>query len=155
MRRRRGETLSVDTAYGSAHVTINEHPSDGQPFECFVELGKSGTETKALSESLGRAASLHLSAPSLDSPRKILEMVAEQFKGIGGGGQVGFGDNKVVSAPDGIAKAIRCYLSVDRGDGAGEISGTITHDICPECSQATLDKGVGCDLCSNCGYSSC
>ena len=155
VRRRRGETLSVDTAYGSVHVTINEHPSDGQPFECFVELGKSGTETKALSESLGRAASLHLSAPSLDSPRKILEMVAEQFKGIGGGGQVGFGDNKVVSAPDGIAKAIRHYLSVDRGAGAEAVGGEVAHDICPECGQATLDKGVGCDLCSNCGYSSC
>ena len=153
VRRRRGETLSVDTAYGAVHVTINEHPSDGEAFECFVELGKSGTETKALSESLGRSASLHLSSPSADAPREILKMIAEQFKGIGGGSQVGFGDSKVVSAPDGIAKAIYHYLATDRAKSDGEVK--LQHDICPDCKQATLDKGAGCDLCSNCGYSSC
>lgn len=153
---RRGWTMTVGTPYGSVHVTINEHPSDGEPFECFVSLGKSGTETKALSESLGRVTSQYLAAPGSAAPREILKMVAEQFIGIGGGGQFGVGPDKVVSAPDGIAKAILHYLAstssepsiVDEETGAA-------MDICPDCQQATLAKGAGCDLCEACGYSSC
>lgn len=152
VRRRHGETLSVETAYGTVHVTINQHPDDGEPFECFVELGKSGTETKALTESLGRVASLYLSSPSTDSPRKILEMIADQFGGIGGGSQAGFGDGKVLSAPDGVARAILHYLN---HEGADTIVPTKRLDICPKCSQATLTKGAGCDLCQACGFSSC
>jgi len=156
VRRRRGESLSVDTAYGAVHVTINEHPSDGEPFECFVELGKSGTETKALTEALGRVTSLHLSSPFVtDTPRQTLEQIAEQFAGIGGGSQAGFGEDKVISAPDGVAKAIRFYLAQERTeDPAAQRKGS-RLDICPKCSQATLAKGAGCDLCQECGFSSC
>lgn len=151
VRRRPGETLSVDTPYGAVHVTINRHPVDNEPFECFVELGKSGTETKALAEALGRVASQNLSAPSTDSPRDILLAIAEQFAGIGGGSQIGFGEDKVVSAPDGVARAIRVYLT--EGEKVVEVEKRL--DICPKCNQATLDKGVGCDLCRSCGFSSC
>jgi ribonucleoside-diphosphate reductase alpha chain len=152
VRKRPGDTMSVDTPYGAVHVTINRHPVDGEPFECFVELGKSGTETKALTEGLGRVMSLHLSSPSSDSPREVLLQIAEQLDGIGGGSQAGFGEDKVVSASDGVSRAIRYYLSENQ---ESLVQAQKRLDICPKCGQATLDKGAGCDLCRACGYSSC
>ena len=154
VRRRQGDTLSVDTSYGTVHVTINKHPFDKQPFECFMELGKSGTETKALTEALGRVSSLHLSSPSIDSPRKILEQIAEQLGGIGGGAHIGFGEEKVISAPDGIAKAILNYLTNEMVEESA-LEQRTRLDICPKCNQSTLAKGVGCNLCQSCGFSSC
>lgn len=151
VRRRQGETISVDTPYGAAHVTINRHPDDGQPFECFIELGKSGTETKALAEAIGRIITNNLSM-TRESPREILRQIGEQLDGIGGGSQIGFGEDKVVSAPDGVARAFRVYLSEPE---QAPIAAQIRLDVCPKCGQATLDKGVGCDLCRSCGFSSC
>jgi len=150
VRARKSDTLSVDTPYGSVHVTIGKHPDDGEPFECFVELGKSGTETKALTEGLGRTISLHLASTTAE-PREVLHQIGEQLAGIGGGSQIGFGEDKVVSAPDAMARAIRFYLSQIKEPEASEK----WLDICPKCGQATLDKGVGCDLCRSCGFSSC
>lgn len=156
VRFRRGGTFSVDTAYGTVHVTINEHPSDNEPFECFVELGKSGTEAKALTEALGRVSSLHLASPSADPPRKLLEMLAEQFMGIGGAGSFGFGDSRVASAPDAVAKVIRLYLKQREGDGAAGGEGPAkVFDVCPKCHEPTLSKVSGCDLCQACGHTTC
>lgn len=160
VRERPGRTLSVETAYGTVHVTINDHPVDGEPFECFVELGKSGTEAKALTEALGRVSSLHLSTPSTEPPRKLIEFLAEQLDGIGGGSSVGFGDERVLSAPDGVAKAIRHYLrkrttmSAEAAGGALE-SSSKHFEICPKCGQVSLARVSGCDLCHSCGYSGC
>lgn len=173
--RRRGETISKKTAFGTLHVTINIHPTDNEPFECFVELGKSGMETKAMTEALGRALSYLLSIPSAISPKDRLEAIADQFVAIGGG-QAGFGKNKTHSIPDGIGKAIKDFIN---GEGVVEAeaveatpeaapapkkngkNGNGHHhqqfDICPECLCPTMTKGGKCDVCINpdCGYSKC
>lgn len=172
--RRRGETISKKTAFGTLHVTINLHPNDNEPFECFVELGKSGMETKAMTEALGRALSYLLSIPSAISPRDRLAAIADQFVAIGGG-QTGFGKNKTYSVPDGIGKALRDFI----GDPEAEVeaveatplpepakkngkngkngNGHHHFDICPECLCPTMTKGGKCDVCINpdCGYSKC
>jgi len=106
-RRRRGETLSKATAYGTVHVTVNYHPVDDAPFECFILLGKSGQEVRAMTEALGRVISYTLTIPSAIPPRDRLLAISEQFSGIGGGGQAGFGEGKVMSAPDAIGQVIR------------------------------------------------
>lgn len=146
---RRGVTVTRATAYGSAHVTINEHPDDQEPFELFIELGKSGSEVKAFTEALGRTCSLMLK--SSVEPRKTLAAFASQLANIGGGSEMGFGENRIVSAPDAISKAIYEYLNQN-----GEKQSGRTHlDICPDCKQATLAKGGGCNVCESCGYSKC
>ncbi|HET6960147.1 MAG TPA: adenosylcobalamin-dependent ribonucleoside-diphosphate reductase [Vicinamibacterales bacterium] len=151
IRRRPGETLSIDTAHGSVHVTINRHPSDNEPFECFVALGKSGTETQALAESLGRLISTYLANAAGETPTRALERLVEQFAGIGGA-RSGFGEEKVLSASDGISKIVRLYLETEHAAVTEKKPG---RDLCPSCGEAALESGVGCDLCSACGFSSC
>lgn len=142
---RAGATFTTKTAYGSIHVMINEHPDDGAPFELFVIMGKGGSEVSAWSEALGRTISLMLSTSR--EPRERLVELVEQLSGIGGGDSRGFGENRVISAADGIAKCIVMYLGMDRESSV--------LDICPECKQAALAKGGGCDVCTNCGHSKC
>lgn len=157
--RRKGETLSRSTPFGTAHVTINEHPEDNEPFELFVRLGKSGAEVMAWSEALGRVTSYMLSIPSSVPPRVRLEEVANQLSGIGGSETWGHGKDRVVSAPDAVAKTILTYL------GKGNIADVETpaytktaskpKDLCPDCGQATLTFTQRCGLCTSCGFSKC
>lgn len=157
--RRKGETLSRSTPFGTAHVTINEHPDDNEPFELFVRLGKSGAEVMAWSEALGRVASYMLSIPSSVPPRIRLAEVANQLSGIGGSETWGHGKDRVVSAPDAVAKTILTYLG--KGDDTNVETPAYTKttmkpkDLCPDCGQATLTFTQRCGLCTSCGFSKC
>lgn len=160
--RRKGETLSRSTPFGTAHVTINEHPDDNEPFEVFVRLGKSGAEVMAWSEAVGRVMSYTLSMPSVVSPKARLEEIANQLSGIGGSDTWGMGADRVVSAPDAIAKTILTYLGkIQDGTNAPAYTKTAAtvatqiKDLCPECGQATFTFTQRCGLCTSCGYSKC
>jgi ribonucleoside-diphosphate reductase alpha chain len=110
--RRSGVTLSRSTPYGSVHMTINHHPSDGDPFELFVRVGKSGSEVMAWAEAFGRVVSYTLALPSPFSPQARLEEVARQLSNIGGGDVWAVGMERVVSAPDAIAKMLLSHLGI-------------------------------------------
>lgn len=147
---RQGKTITKDTAFGSLHTTINRHPSDDQPFECFGALGKGGAEVTAFAAALGRASSLLLQIPSELSPTERLTMLAKQLLGLSGT-QHGIGEQRVESVPDAMAKAIIQFLAKE-----GVTTDTkLTRDVCPDCHKATLVKGGKCDLCESCGYSKC
>jgi ribonucleoside-diphosphate reductase alpha chain len=152
--RRRGETFTKRTAYGSVHVTINHHPDDDQPFELFAALGKGGSEVSAWAEALGRTISLMLSTSA--EPRERLADLLDQLSDIGGGDSSGMGAARISSAADGIAHCLRDYLGgtggLDTERKGGEPKSV---DVCPDCNQATLAKSGGCDVCSSCGYSKC
>jgi ribonucleoside-diphosphate reductase alpha chain len=111
--RRSGVTLSRSTPYGSVHMTINHHPSDGDPFELFVRVGKSGSEVMAWAEAFGRVVSYTLALPSPFSPQARLEEVARQLSNIGGGDVWAVGMERVVSAPDAIAKMLLSHLGIN------------------------------------------
>lgn len=147
---RSGKTITKDTAFGSLHTTINRHPTDDQPFECFGALGKGGAEVTAFAAALGRASSLLLQIPSELSPTERLTMLAKQLLGLSGT-QHGFGEQKVESVPDAMAKAIIQFLAKE----GVATDAKLTRDICPDCKKATLVKGGKCDLCESCGYSKC
>lgn len=156
--RRKGETLSRSTPFGSAHVTINEHPADNEPFELFVRIGKSGAEVMAWAEAMGRVASYTLSMPSSIPPRARLEEIAKQLGGIGGSNTWGLGADRVVSAPDAVSKTILAYLGKGEPDAAPVYIKALTRehrDLCPDCGQATLTFTQRCGLCTSCGYSKC
>ena len=152
--RRHGETISRGTPFGNAHVTINEHPDDREPFEVFVRIGKSGSEVMAWTEAFGRATSYLLSIPSPISPRERLAEIAQQMADIGGGMQVGIGPDAVVSAPDAISKILKLYLGEDDA-AAIKPTPAVRFDLCPACGKATLSREQKCGLCSTCGYSKC
>jgi len=113
--RREGVTLSKSTPYGTVHMTVNNHPDDGDPFELFVRVGKSGSEVMAWAEAFGRVVSYTLALPSPFSPKARLEEVARQLASIGGGDVWNIGMERVVSAPDAISKLLLAHLGVDDG----------------------------------------
>jgi ribonucleoside-diphosphate reductase alpha chain len=152
-----GRTYRVETPLGTAYVVVNEH-GDGEPFEVFVSVGKAGSDTMAVAEAMGRLVSLALRLPSPLSPRRRLEEIVAQLSGIGGGRPLGFGPQRVLSLPDGIARVLAEHLGqvkVDAEPPEGSAPKRVAGDICPECGQATFVYEEGCKKCYGCGFNEC
>jgi len=134
-----GRTYSVETPLGKAFVTINENGGD-QPFEVFINTAKAGSDTAAVSESIGRLISYILRLASPIEPSQRLTDVTRQLAGIGGGRSLGFGPNRVRSLPDGLAQVLEEYLEerVHRTSG----NGTEIEDVQPsfEKLESEMDK---------------
>ncbi len=100
-----GVTYQVNTPVGETFITINSTP-DKQPFEIFINVGKSGSDIGAMAEAIGRMISLNLRLNGILSPRERLKQIVAQLTGIGGARSIGFGANRVRSLPDAIAKVL-------------------------------------------------
>ncbi len=161
-----GVTYQAQTPLGTAYVTVNTNGHQ-QPFEVFLNVGKAGSDTAAVAEAIGRLISLTLRLSSPLEPRLRLEEIVNQLSGIGGRRPFGFGHNRVLSLPDGVATVLKNYL-----DATGDISTLINPtseetaeqpklalfqvgDLCPECGQASLVNTEGCRRCYACGHSEC
>jgi ribonucleoside-diphosphate reductase alpha chain len=157
----RGETHRVTTPLGQTYVTINENGQD-HPFEVFIQTAKAGSDTAAVSEAIGRLISYTLRLSSVIPPKSRLEEVIKQLSGIGGGRPLGFGSNRVLSLPDGVAQALSEYLSTrdlpdEKSNGhVPKMSGKVLFgDLCPECGEAAVVNEEGCRKCYSCGFSEC
>lgn len=151
-----GTTTKSETPLGPAYVTLNRDGS-GNPFEVFVNVGRSGTETQANAEAIGRLASLALRIDTTDKDLRLANVI-EQLSGIGGGSSVGFGINRVSSLPDGIAKALELsWIPGESGEAASDklVPTRKAMGICPSCGQATMLRSEGCEKCVECGYAKC
>ncbi len=153
-----GKTYRLGTPLGTAYITINSN-GDSEPFEVFLNVGKAGSDTAAVSEAIGRLISMVLRIPSPLSATRRLKQVVKQLKGIGGGRPLGFGPDRVRSLPDGVAHVLAEHLGMvepERGEaGAEQLSLFPTGDLCPECGHAALVNEEGCRRCYSCGYSEC
>ncbi len=166
-----GRTYRMPTPVGAAFITINSNGYD-QPFEVFINVAKAGSETAAMAEAIGRLISLVLRLPSSMEPIDRLEEVMSQLRGIGGGRPLGFGHNRVLSLPDGVARALQSYLKEveeedeeEEGDEeeaapafqADAVQPALfpTGDLCPVCGQPTMVYTEGCRRCYSCGHSEC
>lgn len=163
-----GKTYRVQTPLGTTYVTVNENgEGKGHPFEVFLMTSKVGSETAAVSEAMGRLISYILRLTSTVSPRNRLKEIVRQLSGIGGGRPIGFGQQRVLSLPDGIAQALQEYLDESEGDIPVEAPPAVSEgqlalpvfqqsaDLCPECGAATLVNEEGCRKCYSCGFSEC
>lgn len=102
--KRSGVTLSRETPFGTAHITMND--DEEGPAEVFITIGKAGSDVMAMAEGYGRSISLYLRTPShLSREEKVRELV-DQLRGIGGARSIGFGQARVSSLPDAIARAL-------------------------------------------------
>ena len=172
----RGATYKVNTPFGMAYITIND--MNGTPSEIFLNVGKAGSDVFAMSEALGRVCSLFLRYG--DHGDKV-RLLVKHLKGIGGSGAIGFGNNRVESIADAVAKALEQHAEVmsDNGydaedyvtatsevveAGTAAVYGDKTSasparkaskDLCPSCGSASLINSEGCKNCANCGYSKC
>jgi ribonucleoside-diphosphate reductase alpha chain len=169
-RRLPGATFQVDTPLGKAFVTVNEN--DGlQPFEVFIATAKAGSETAAVSEALGRLISYILRLGSPVPPKDRLVEVVRQLAGIGGGRPLGFGPNRILSLPDGVAHVLADYIEGPLPDEESGKTGKLPAsdvdllspaqmkmkigDLCPQCGEAAVVNEEGCRKCYSCGYSEC
>jgi ribonucleoside-diphosphate reductase alpha chain len=100
-----GSTYQVETPVGQAYVTINTN-GGRQPLEMFVNVGKAGSDVTAMAEAVGRLISLIFRISSPISPMERAHKVAAELIGIGGARSMGFGENRVRSLPDAVAKVI-------------------------------------------------
>ncbi len=153
--KRSGVTLSKETPSGTVHITMND--DEEGPAEVFMTIGKAGSDIMAMAESLGRSISLYLRTPALLSRHEKVREMVEQLRGIGGASSVGFGEARVSSLADGIARAMEeQWLRAEiRGNGHEKKSALrLSGNLCPKCG-VNMVREEGCQKCYKCGYSEC
>ena len=141
----KGCTHQMQTGCGPLYITINEDKNG--LFELFTTMGKAGGCAASQSEAIGRMVSLAWRSGVQ------ARQVVKQLQGISCHCPSGFGDNRVLSCADAVAKAIQNHL-IDNGyDGTNEAT---RHErgACPECGGIVEHEG-GCSVCHVCGYSEC
>ena len=162
-----GVTVKTTTGCGPLYVTIN-YDENGNPFEIFNSIGKSGGCAQSQTESTGRMVSLALRSGI------GAEEIISQLKGIRCNIPYGFGANTIYSCADAIGKALEKSLnekitpsnsnnhpnSEDSHNHNSATAQNKTHSVqgrgaCPSCGGSNLKHAEGCTVCLDCGYSDC
>ena len=152
-----GFTCKLNTGQGSLYVTINTDEKH-EPIEVFANIGKSGGDTAALAEAIGRLISI-----SLQKGVKVEEL-SQTLIGITGSRPVWNEGNLVKSVPDGIGQILLNEFGQKKEEDkrpsiksaivkTDEAQG-LTGPECPECGCHMETEG-GCNVCRFCGYSHC
>ncbi len=100
-----GVTYKADSPIGKIYMTINENEKR-EPFEVFINHGKSGSDLMAMADALGRMISFVLRIHSPVPARERMREIVSELSGIGGSRSIGFGENRVRSLPDAVAKVL-------------------------------------------------
>ncbi|WP_376745642.1 adenosylcobalamin-dependent ribonucleoside-diphosphate reductase [Paenibacillus sedimenti] len=160
----RGATYKVNTPFGMAYITIND--MNGSPSEIFLNVGKAGSDVFAMSEALGRVCSLFLRYGDHGDKVKLL---IKHLKGIGGSGAIGFGNNRVESIADAVAKALEQHDEVmnEQDDARNYVTATseVLDSPAPTAAPSSHEGGgqghstsaisaTSKDLCPSCGSAS-
>jgi ribonucleoside-diphosphate reductase alpha chain len=164
--------LRQATPFGNMHLHISVDPETGVEREVFAQLGKGGDLANSDLEAICRLVSLLL---RLDGDIKT---VIDQLDGIGSSLSVPSKDGRIKSLGDGLAQALRKYLTAKERDGlpallSGRVKSLRSPERpnaarqerrqealfkikCPDCELAgTLAFEEGCLKCHACGYSMC
>jgi ribonucleoside-diphosphate reductase alpha chain len=153
--KRTGVTLSKETPLGTVHITMNN--DEEGPAEVFMTIGKAGSDIMAMAESLGRSISLYLRTPSYMSRQEKVREEVEQLRGIGGSRSVGFGEARISSLADAIARAMEEHWLKPQDTGNGHDKKStfrLTGNLCPKCG-VQMAREEGCQKCYSCAYSEC
>ena len=159
-----GFTTKLNTGQGSLYVTVNKDDKN-RAMEVFANIGKSGGDTAALSEAIGRLISIAL------KKGVPVQELADTLIGITGSRPVWNDGALVKSVPDGIGQILMNeYKNQSNSEAAGTIQ--VSHEIpqtikadkpeeqiavgpeCPECCEPLVQES-GCSYCRSCGYSHC
>lgn len=140
-----GWTYQMQTGCGPLYVTVNEDKSG--LFELFTTMGKAGGCAASQCEAIGRMVSLCWRSGV--QARQVMK----QLLGISCHAPSGFGDNKVLSCADAVAKAIQAHMQAKGYDVNLEMQAP-ERGACPECGGIVEHEG-GCAVCRVCGYSEC
>ena len=135
----------MQTGCGPLYVTINEDKNG--LFELFTTMGKAGGCASSQCEAIGRMVSLAWRSGVQ------ARQVVKQLLGISCHCPSGFGDSKILSCADAVAKAIQALIH-EKGGTAELHKPTLGKGACPECG-GTVEHEGGCAVCRACGYSEC
>jgi len=141
----KGWTYQMQTGCGPLYITVNEDKAG--LFELFTTMGKAGGCAASQAEALGRMVSLAWRSGVQ------ARQVVKQLLGISCHCPAGFGDSKVLSCADAVAKAIQAHMHASGYDTGIEKVGH-ERGACPECGGPVEHEG-GCSVCHVCGYSEC
>jgi ribonucleoside-diphosphate reductase alpha chain len=141
----KGWTYQMQTGCGPLYITVNEDKNG--LFELFTTMGKAGGCAASQSEAIGRMVSL--AWRSGVQARQVIK----QPLGISCHCPTGFGDNRILSCADAVAKAIQAHMIANGYDLNAETA-LQERGACPECGGAVEHEG-GCMVCHCCGYSEC
>jgi len=153
-----GFTIKLNTGQGSLYVTINTDESY-QPVEVFANIGKSGGDTSALAEAIGRLISIGL------QKGVPVEELSHTLIGITGSRPIWNEGKLVKSVPDGIGQILlsefakksenqNLQLSHAQPEPSTQLNRPLYGPECPECG-STMETAEGCSVCRACGYSHC
>jgi len=135
-----GVTYKADSPTGKMYVTIN-HDDKQQPFEVFINNGKSGSDVMAMADALGRMISFVLRIHSPVPPRERMRRIISELSGLGGARSIGFGENKVRSLPDAVSKVLAKHYSF-RVNGKVEDKVLLPIEEVPTASLAVQSESV-------------
>lgn len=140
-----GWTYQMQTGCGPLYVTINEDETG--LFELFTTMGKAGGCAASQNEAIGRLVSL--------AWRSGLQarQVIKQLQGISCHSPSGFGENKIMSCADAVARAIQTHVMANGGKIHHE-KRVFFKGACPDCGGIVEHEG-GCMVCRACGFSEC
>ena len=142
-----GTTHRAETGCGPIYVTINndEHGF----FELFTNMGKAGGCAGSQSEALGRMVSL--AWRSGVQP----EQVIRQLSDISCHAHAGFGENRIMSCADAVAKVIQRHMSSNNPAVPETIvTKPLIKGACHECGGQIVYE-LRCSYCRTCGNSEC
>ncbi|MBN1382384.1 MAG: vitamin B12-dependent ribonucleotide reductase [Deltaproteobacteria bacterium] len=141
----KGWTYRMQTGCGPLYVTINEDQKG--LFELFTTMGKAGGCAASQNEAIGRMVSL--AWRSGVPPEKVIKQLLD----ISCHSQSGFGQNRIRSCADAVAKAIQIHMS-SSGYAQKIEKSALFKGACPDCG-GRLEHEGGCAVCHSCGYSEC
>ncbi len=141
----KGWTYQMQTGCGPLYITVNEDKTG--LFELFTTMGKAGGCAASQAEALGRMVSLAWRSGVQ------ARQVVKQLLGISCHCPAGFGESKVLSCADAVAKAIQAHMHA-AGYDTGIEKTAAARGACPECGGPVEHEG-GCSVCHVCGYSEC
>jgi len=141
----KGWTYQMQTGCGPLYVTVNQ--DNMGLFELFTTMGKAGGCAASQSEAIGRMVSL--AWRSGVQARQVIK----QLQGISCHSPSGFGENKILSCADAVAKAIHSHMAANGFETVQEKTAQV-RGACPDCGGIVEHEG-GCMVCRMCGYSEC
>ncbi len=138
-----GSTYQMETGCGPLYITINQ--DENGLFELFTTMGKAGGCAASQCEAIGRLVSL-----AWRSGGQARQTV-KQLIGITCHKPAGFGENRITSCADAVAKAIELHMFNEESSPTFFIN---NGGACPDCGSPVEHEG-GCCVCRACGFSEC
>ena len=138
-----GSTYQMETGCGPLYITVNQ--DENGLFELFTTMGKAGGCAASQCEAIGRLVSLAWRS-GVQARQAVKQMI-----GITCHKPAGFGENRITSCADAVAKAIELHMLNDEDSRTLHVN---SGGACPECGGPVEHEG-GCCVCHSCGYSEC